>query len=178
MDTLRQHQLKAKLSKCHFWESKVKFLGHIVSSEGISVDPAKIEAIQNWKQPENVHDIRSFLGLAGYYRRFVKDFSRVALPLTTLTRKGVRFIWCDKCVVSFQRLKELLTHAPILVVPESNQDLVVYTDACGSGLGAMLMQKDRVVAYASRQLRPNEVRYPTHDLELAAIVFALKTWCH
>ena len=100
------------------------------------------------------------------------------LPLTSLTRKGVYYIWSDKCEASFQTLKELLTNAPILVVPEGNHDLVSYTDACGSGLGAVLMQKDRVVAYAYRQLRPNEVRYATHDLELAAIVFALKIWRH
>ena len=125
-----------------------------------------------------MHEIHSFLGLAGYYRRFIKDFSRVVLPLTCLTRKGIRFIWSDKCEASFQTLKELLTNAPILVVSEGNHDLVVYTDACGSGLDAVLMKKDWVVASASRQLRPNEVRYATHDLELAAIVFALKIWRH
>ena len=123
-------------------------------------------------------EIRSFLGLAGYYRRFIKDFSKIALPLTMLMRKGVRYVLSDKCETAFQTLKQLLTHAPILIVPEGNQDIVIYTDACGSGLGAVLMQKNRVVAYASRQLRPNEVRYATHDLELAAIVFALKIWRH
>ena len=102
--------MKAKFSKCHFWQSRVKFLGHIISESGISVDPSKIEAIQNWKRPKSVTEIHSFLGLAGYYRRFIKDFSRVVLPLTSLTRKGIRFIWSDKCEASFQTLKELLTN--------------------------------------------------------------------
>ena len=96
LETLRQHKLKAKFSKCHFWQSKVKFLGHIISKAGISVDPLKIEAIRNWKQPETVIEIRSFLGLAGYYRHFIKDFSKITIPLTGLTKKGVKFIWNDK----------------------------------------------------------------------------------
>lgn len=176
LSTLRRHQHYAKFSKCHFCENRVKFLGHIVSSVGISFDPSKIESIQNWKRPETVTEIHSFLGLASYYRRFIKDFSRIALPLTTLTRKAVPFILSDKCETSFLKLKDLLTHVPILVVPEGNHDPVAYTDASGYGLGVVLMQKDRVVAYASRQLKPNKIRYATHDLELAAIVFALKIW--
>ena len=112
--------MKAKFSKCHFWRSRVKFLGHIISESGISVDPSKIEAIQDWKRPESVTEIRSFLGLAGYYRRFIKDFSKIIVPLTSLTKKGVKYIWSDKCENSFQKLKELLSDAPILVIPEGN----------------------------------------------------------
>ena len=111
----------------------------MVSVKGLSVDPDKIEAVNNWKRPETVTEIRSFLGLAGYYRRFIKDFSRIAAPLTKLTRKDVKFVWSDKCEEAFLKLKHLLTNAPLLVVPDGNQGLVVYTDACGTGLGAVLM---------------------------------------
>ena len=156
----------------------MKLLGHIITESGISVDPSKIEAIQDWKRPERVTEIRSFLGLAGYYRRFIKDFSKIVVPLTSLTKKGVKYIWSDKCEASFQKLKELLSDAPILVIPEGNQDFVVYTDVSRVGLDAVLMQKERVIAYASRQLKPAETKYATHDLELAAIVFALRIWRH
>ena len=109
LSTLREQQLYAKFSKCEFWLSEVKFLGHVVSHQGISVDPAKIEAVLNWEAPKSVFEIRSFLGLAGYYRRFVQDFSRLAAPLTKLTRKGEKFKWTEKCEKAFQRLKTLLT---------------------------------------------------------------------
>ena len=114
------------------------------------------------------------MGLAGYYRRFIKDFSKIAAPLTNLTKKNQNFTWDARCEHAFVTMKERLTTAPVLVIPESNVELTVYTDACGTGLGAVLMQNRRVVAYASRQLKPHEKRYPTHDLELAAIVFCFK----
>lgn len=118
--------------------------------------------------------IHSFLGLAGYYRRFIRDFSKIAVSLTRLTKKNVKFVWSDACEIAIIELKKLLTNAPVLVVPKGNQDLVIYINSCGSGLGAVLMQRGRVVAYASRQLQPNEVCYATHDLELETIIFALK----
>lgn len=178
LEVLREQKLYAKFSKCHFWKKEVRFLGHVVSEDGISVDPDKVVAVREWKQPTTVTEIRSFLGLAGYYRRFIENFSLIASPLTKLTRKGVPFLWTDTCEKSFQELKHRLTTAPVLVIPVRGGKLVVYTDACGTGLGAVLMQDGKVVAYASRQLRPHEVRYATHDLELAAIVFALKMWRH
>lgn len=178
LEILREQQLFAKFSKCHFWQKEVRFLGHVVSAGGIAVDPDKVVAVKEWKQPTSVTEIRSFLGTAGYYRRFIQDFSRIAAPLTQLTRKDVKFIWTEKCEAAFQELKQRLTTAPILVIPVRGGKLVVYTDACGTGLGAVLMQEGKVVAYASRQLKPHETRYPVHDLELAAIVFALKMWQH
>ncbi|KAK8976607.1 hypothetical protein V6N11_057207 [Hibiscus sabdariffa] len=178
LQTLRDHRLYAKLSKCEFWLKKVTFLGHVVSAEGIQVDPSKIEAIVSWKQPKNVSEIRSFLGLAGYYRRFVEGFSIIAAPLTKLLGKDVPFVWTEAQQTSFEKLKEALTQAPVLVQPESGKDFAVYSDASHSGLGCVLMQEGRVIAYASRQLRPHELNYPTHDLELAAVVFALKIWRH
>ncbi|KAL5853172.1 hypothetical protein ACOSQ3_008290 [Xanthoceras sorbifolium] len=131
-----------------------------------------------WKPPRNVSEIRSFLGLAGYYRRFVKGFSSIATPLTKLLHKNVRFEWNEKCQTAFEKLKEMLVEAPILVQPISGKDFVVYNDASHNGLGCVLMQDGKVVAYASRQLKTHEQNYPTHDLELAAIVFALKIWRH
>ncbi|KAA0036538.1 pol protein [Cucumis melo var. makuwa] len=178
LETLRANKLYAKFSKCEFWLRKVTFLGHVVSSERVSVDPAKIEAVTNWPRPSTVSEIRSFLGLAGYYRRFVEDFSRIASPLTQLTRKGTPFVWSPACESSFQMLKQKLVTAPVLTVPDGSGNFVIYSDASKKGLGCVLMQQGKVVAYASRQLKIHEQIYPTHDLELAAVVFALKISRH
>ena len=168
----------AKFSKCEFWLPQVAFLGHIVGKDGILVDPSKIEAVKNWPRPASVSEVRSFLGLASYYRRFVEGFSKIAVPLTELTRKSVRFSWSDRCEASFQELKQRLITALVLSLPGENEKFVVYYDASKMGLGCVLMQEGRVIAYASRQLKEYEQRYPTHDLELAAVVFALKIWRH
>ena len=176
LHTLRDKQLYAKFSKSEFWLQEVGFLGHIVSGDGIRVDPSKISAIVDWKPPKNVTEVRSFLGLAGYYRRFVNGFSIIAAPMTRLLRKDVKFEWTEECQQSFEELKKLLTEAPVLIQPESGKEFMVYSDASLNGLGCVLMQEGKVVAYASRQLKPHEKNYPTHDLELAAVVFALKIW--
>ncbi|TYK08868.1 pol protein [Cucumis melo var. makuwa] len=178
LETLRANKLYAKFSKCEFWLKKVTFLGHVVSSEGVSVDLAKIEAVTNWPRPSTVNEIRSFLGLAGYYRRFVEDFSRIASPLTQLTRKGTPFVWSPTCESSFLELKQKLVTAPVLTVPDGSGSFVIYSDGSKKGLGCVLMQQGKVVAYASRQLKSHEQNYPTHDLELAAVVFTLKIWRH
>ncbi|XP_058208151.1 uncharacterized protein LOC131321160 [Rhododendron vialii] len=129
LELLREHRLYAKLSKCEFWLPEVKFLGHVVSKGGVSVDPGKIESIMNWQRPKNVFEIRSVLGLAGYYRRFVLDFSRLAASMTRLTRKGTRFVWSDSCETAFEELKKRLTTAPVLIVPERGVGYSVYCDA-------------------------------------------------
>ena len=178
LQILRDNQLFAKLSKCDFWLKEVSFLGHIVSTEGIRVDPMKIEAVMNWKPPRNVTEVRSFLGLAGYYWRFVQGFSVITSSLTRLLRKGVKFEWDDKCQSSFELLKEILVEAPVLIQPTSSRDYTMCSDASRIGLGCVLMQDGKVVVYASRQLKPHEQNYPTHDLVLAAVVFALKIWLH
>ena len=156
----------------------MSFLGHIVSAEDIRVDPAKIEGVVSWKPPRNVTDVRSFLGSAGYYRQFVKGFYVITSSLIKLLRKGVKFKWDDKCQSSFEQLKKILVKAPLLTRPTSNREYVMYSDASRIGLGCVLMRDGKVVAYASRQLKPHEQNYPTHDLELAAIVFTLKIWRH
>jgi ribonuclease HI len=132
----------------------------------------------SWKTPQNVSDIRSFLDLAGYYRRFIEGFSKISKPMTELLAIGKTFEWTPMREAIFQELKKRLTTAPVLTMPDMEKPFSIYCDACGQGLGCVLMQDDHVVAYASRQLRKHEEKYPTHDLELAAIVHALKIWRH
>ena len=116
LQLLRDHQLYTKFSKCEFWLTEVRFLGHVVSASGVSVDPEKVE--MSWERPKSVFEIRSFLGLVGYYKRFIEDFSRLAAPMTRLTRKEVKFDWDDRCKEALQELKRRLTIAPILIVPD------------------------------------------------------------
>ncbi|GKG29099.1 putative reverse transcriptase domain-containing protein, partial [Tanacetum coccineum] len=148
--------LYAKFSKCDFWISIVQFLRHVIDSQGIHVEPAKIKAVKNWTSPTTPTEVRQFLGLAGYYQRFFKDFSKIAKSLTELTQKNKKYIWGEKQESAFQLLKQKLCEAPILALPEGNNDFVVYCDASLQGLGAVLMQRKRVIAYASRQLKPHE----------------------
>ncbi|KAA0059807.1 pol protein [Cucumis melo var. makuwa] len=169
LQTLRDNKLYAKFSKCEFWLKQVSFLGHVVSKAGVSVDPAKIKAVTGWTRPSTVSEVRSFLGLAGYYRRFVENFSRIATPLTQLTRKGAPFVWSKACEDSFQNLKQRLVTAQVLTEPDGSGSFLIYSDASKKGLGCVLMQQGKVVAYASRQLKSHEQNYPTHDLELAAV---------
>ncbi|GKD58963.1 putative reverse transcriptase domain-containing protein, partial [Tanacetum coccineum] len=133
---------------------------------------------KNWASPTTPTEIRQFLGLVGYYRRFIKDFSKITKSLTELTQKNKKCIWAKDQESAFQLLKQKLCEAPILALPEGNDDFVVYSDASLQGLGAVLMQREKVIAYASRQLKPREENYTTHDLELGAVVFALKIWRH
>jgi len=178
MQRLREHQLYAKLSKCEFWLKEVAFLGHVLSNGGVAVDPKKVSDVLSWNPPQDVSEIRSFLGMAGYYRRFIEGFSKIAKPMTSLLEKEAKFVWTEECQASFEELKKRLTTAPVLVLPDIAKAFSVYCDASRQGLGCVLMQEGRVVAYASRQLRKHELNYPTHDLELAAVVHALKIWRH
>ncbi|GJS86156.1 putative reverse transcriptase domain-containing protein [Tanacetum coccineum] len=178
LELLKKEELYAKFSKCEFWIPKVQFLGHVIDSKGIHVDPAKIESIKDWASPKSPTEIRQFLGLAGYYRRFIEGFSKIAKPMTKLTQKKVKFVWGDKQEAAFQLLKQKLCSAPILALPEGSKDFIAYCDASKKGLGVVLMQREKVIAYASRQLKIHEKNYTTHDLELGAVVFALKIWRH
>ena len=126
---LRKHQLYAKFSKCEFWLQRVSFLGHVLTAEGVEVDPEKVKAVSEWKQPTSASEIRSFLGLAGYYRRFIEGFSKIARPMTELLRKDTKFVWSEACERSFQELKRRLTSAPVLVLPDNQKNFVVYCDA-------------------------------------------------
>nr|GFC65549.1 putative reverse transcriptase domain-containing protein [Tanacetum cinerariifolium] len=155
-----------------------QFLGHVINSEGIHVDPAKIKSIKDWESPKSPMEIRQFLGLTGYYRRFIEGFSKIAKPMTKLTQKKIKFEWGDKQKAAFQLLKQKLCSAPILALPEGSEDFVAYYDASIKSLGTVLMQRDKVISYASRQLKIHEKNYTTHDLELGSVVFALKIWKH
>nr|XP_027093630.1 uncharacterized protein LOC113714031 [Coffea arabica] len=178
LHTLKEYKLYAKFSKCEFWLEKVSFLSHVISKNGIAVDPAKVKVVTEWKRPKSPTKVRSFLGQAGYYRRFINDFFKIAGPLTDLTNIHNQFVWTSKCEASFQELKGRLTFAPILTLPNGKDDFVVYMDASRMGLGCVLMQNGQVIAYASRKLKSHEQNYLTHDLKLAAVVFALQKWRH
>ncbi|WVZ83273.1 hypothetical protein U9M48_030439 [Paspalum notatum var. saurae] len=163
---LREHKLYAKFSKCEFWIDEVRFLGHVVSKGGIAVDPSKVSTVTNWKVPEIPKEIREFLGLAGYYRRFLENFSKIVKAMTFLLEKDAEFKWTDAQQAAFDELKKRLTTGPVLTLPDQD------------GLGCVLMQEGKLIVYASRQLRKHGVNYSTHDLELPAVVHALKIWRH
>ncbi|GKA49351.1 putative reverse transcriptase domain-containing protein [Tanacetum coccineum] len=175
---LKKEELYAKFSKCEFWLSKVQFLRHVIDREGIHIIPAKMESIKDWASPKTPTEIRQYLGLVGYYRRFIEGFSKIARHMTKLTQKSVKFDWGKKAEAVFQLLKQKLCSAPILALPEGRENFLVYCDASHKGLGAVLMQNEKFIAYASRQLKVHEKNYTTHDLKLSAVVFALKIWRH
>jgi hypothetical protein len=149
LEKLREHKLYAKFSKCEFWLMELAFLGHVLSKEGVFVDPGKVKDVLEWEPPQNVSNIRSFLSLAGYYCRFMKDFSKIAKPMTRLLEKGKDFKWSEECQASFEELRKRLTLAPVLTLPDITRSFDVYCDASHSGLGCVLMQDGKVVSYAS-----------------------------
>jgi hypothetical protein len=174
--------LKVSAKKCHFFQEKVAFLGHIVSPEGVATDPAKVEAVHKWPQPRNVHHVRSFLGTCSYYRRFIKGFATIAKPLHQLTEKQIDFKWTTECQQAFETLKHLLTSAPILGYPSTASPFLLDTDASGFGIGAVLSQVqegvERVIAYFSRTLNKAERNYCVTRRELLAVVEAVKHFHH
>jgi len=176
MQILRDNDFKIKLSKCEFEKPEVKFLGHIVGAQGVKVDTDKISVVQKWQRPTHLSALRSFLGLAQYFRKFIKDFSAIATPLTDLTKKNQPYVWDENCEFAFERIKYKLTHAPVLALPDFNKPFEVICDASVEGIGAVLVQEGRPIAYESRKLQPAEVRYTTGEQELLAVVHALKTW--
>jgi hypothetical protein len=180
LDILRKEKLYAKMSKCAFAQRSVEFLGHVVSDKGVSVDPHKTDAIRDWPTPTNTTQLRSFLGLANFYRRFVPNYATVALPLTDLLKDNVSFQWTPQEESAFQALKTALTSTPVLRLPDPDAEFLVTTDASDFAIGATLSQKggdgERPIAFDSRNLLPAERNYPTHEKELLAIVNALKVW--
>ncbi|GKB36427.1 putative reverse transcriptase domain-containing protein [Tanacetum coccineum] len=178
LDLLKKDKLYAKFSKCEFWLKEVQFLGHVVNRDGIHVDPSKVESVKNWKNPESPTEIGSILGLAAYYRRFIKNFSKIAKPLTILTQKNKAYVWGEEQEEAFCILKEKLCNVPLLALPDGPNDFVVYCDASNQRFECVLMQRGKVIAYASRQLKIHEKNYNIHDLELGVVVFALKIWRH
>jgi hypothetical protein len=177
LQCLREHQLYAKFSKCEFWIKEVPFLGHMISLEGITVDLGKVREVLDWKPTMSVSEVQSFLGLVGYYRMFILNFSKIAKPIIELLKKGNNYVWSDTCDEAFQNLK-LLTTSHVLAQPDIAKSFDVYCDASSTGLGGVLIKEGRVISYSSRQLRHHEEHYPTHHLKLAAVVMALRTWWH
>jgi hypothetical protein len=182
LDLLRKNKLYAKESKCEFFQTSVSFLGHVVSAEGISMEEDKIKAIQEWPTPTNASGIRSFLGLAGYYRRFVRNFSKIASPLSELLHKDKPFEWKEKQQKSFDELKTAVSSGPVLILPDDSLPYVVTTDASGFAIGATLSQDQgnglQPIAFLSHKMLPAEKNYPVHEQELLAIIHALKEWRH
>ncbi|GJV35067.1 putative reverse transcriptase domain-containing protein [Tanacetum coccineum] len=174
LELLKEEKLYAKFSKCEFWLREVQFLGHVINEDGIHVDPSKIEAIKNWEAPRTPSEVRSFLDLAGYYRRFIENFSKIAKSLTILTQKCKTFDWGEEQERAFQTLKDKLCNALVLALLDGPEYFVVYCDASGLGLGCVFMQRGKVIAYASMQLKIHEKNYTIHDLKLGVVVFALK----
>jgi hypothetical protein len=170
---LRDHQLYAKFSKCEFCINEVTFLGHVISLEGIAVEPSKVRDVLDWEPLKSVHQVWIFLGLVGYYRRFIPNFSKISKPITELLKKDTKYVWSKECDETFQTLKKLLTTSSVLAQPDIAKPFDVYCDASGTGLRCVLMQEGRVISYSSWQLRCHKEHYPTHDLELAAVVMAL-----
>jgi hypothetical protein len=150
----------------------------VVSAEGISINPRKVQDVLNWKPPKSVRQVHNFLGLVGYHRRFILNFSKISKPIIDLLKKGERFMWNAGHDEAFQTLKKLLNTSLVLSQLDITKFFDVYCDAFGTGMGCVLMQEGRVIAYSSRQLWRHEEHYPTHDLELVAIVHSLRTWCH
>jgi hypothetical protein len=178
LQKLRENQLYARHNKCEFWLKELSFLGHIISEGGSSVDTSKVKDVLSWMTPQNVSDIRSFLGLAGYYRRFIEGFSKISKPMIELLAKCNAFEWMPRHETNVQELKKILTMTSVLNMPDMEKPFSIYCDSSSQSLGCVLMQDSHVVAYASWQLRKHEEKYPTHDLELAAVVHALKIWRH
>nr|GEU58887.1 putative reverse transcriptase domain-containing protein [Tanacetum cinerariifolium] len=174
LELLKKEKLYAKFLKFDFWLSRIQFLGQMIDSEGIHMDPTKIESIKDWASPKTPTEIHLFLGLTGYYRRFIKGFSKISKPMMKLNQKNVKFDWSEKAEAAFQLLKQKLCSASILALPEGSENFMVYCDASRKGLGAFLMQREKFIAYASCQLKIHKKNYTTHNLELGAVVFALK----
>ena len=178
LELLRQHQLYAKKSKCTFSSEKVEYLGFIISKDGVSTDPAKVEAVKNWPTPKNIREVRGFLGLTGWYRVFIQFYAKIAAPITSTLKKTKAFIWTPAAEQAFNLLKEALMSDPILALPDFAKPFLVTSDASGQAIGGVLTQEGRPIAYESRKLRTHELNYPMHDLELLAVVHALKLWRH
>ncbi|GJP39060.1 hypothetical protein CLOM_g23451 [Closterium sp. NIES-68] len=179
-EILRRERFYVKLSKSEFALEKVQFLGHMVSAQGVHVDPKKIEAVRTWKTPENVKELQQFLGFANYYNRFVPQYAKLAAPLTNLLKKNTPYKWETKHQEAVEQLKQALTSAPVLILPDPERDYVIEADASDQAVGAVLMQDQgnglQPIAYLSKKLHGAELNYPIHDKEALAIIIAFKAW--
>lgn len=182
LDALREQKLYAKESKCEFFKHEVEFLGHRVGRDGVRMMQDKVEAVREWPTPRTVRDVRAFLGTAGYYRKFIRDFSAIAAPLSELTKDSVKFEWKEPHEAAFRRLKVAIAEGPVLILPDPTLPYVVHTDASGFAVGAVLQQDQgkglQPIAFLSKKMIDAETRYPVHEQELLAIIQALTAWRH
>jgi len=172
---LEENKFYAKMSKCTFGKEEVDYLGHKISKEGVQVDPSKIKAIMEWPKPDNTSKLRGFLGLTGYYRRFVKNYTHKTAPLTNLLKKN-SFQWNSEAEKCFETLKCMMSSTPILAMPDFTKPFAVECDTSGFGLGAVLMQEGHPIAFESRKLNKRESLKSTYDKEMLAIIHALTKW--
>ena len=178
LELLRQNKLFAKMSKCDFLKDKVEFLGHVIGKSGVETDPKKTEAITKWPIPQNVSDLRSFLGLANYYHKFIENFAEISSPLNELLRKDSKFMWTTEHDQAFKTLKEKLSSTPVLAIPDISTPFSIHCDASDKTIGAVLSQNDHPVAFTSRKLTEAELNYSVHEKELLSIINALRVWRH
>ena len=176
MDCFREHKLYCKLSKCKFAQQTIPFLGQVVSKDGIKPSPAKVQLLVDWPEPKNVQELRCFLGLAQYLAKFIPAYAVKTTCMQALLRKNAKWHWSEACTAAFHTIKHDITSEPVLVLPDPSIPFEVVTDACSTGIGAVLLQNDRPVAFAGRQLLPAETRYSTTDQELLAVMFSVKQW--
>ncbi|GAU48703.1 hypothetical protein TSUD_303160 [Trifolium subterraneum] len=175
LKVLQTHGLVANKKKCQFCQQSIEYLGHLINGEGVAVDPSKVVSVTNWPVPKNVKGVRGFLGLTGYYRKFIRDYGKLAKPLTELTKKNA-FVWSEAAGKAFDSLKKSLTTAPVLALPDFSKEFIVECDASGGGIGAILMQSKRPIAYFSKALRINNLVKSAYEKELMAVVLAIQHW--
>ena len=173
---IKQHHFLIKKSKCSFAQRDIEYLGHVISGKGVATEPSKIVVVQQWPTPSNIKQLRGFLGITGYYRKFIKNYSMLSRPLTLLLKKGTPFVWTSSTKTAFQMLKKALTEAPILALPNFGKSFVLGTDASDSGFGAVLMQDGHPVAYLSKTLSGKNQGLSTYENECMAILMEVDKW--
>lgn len=176
LSLLRDHTLFSKMSKCVFAATRIDYLGHVISAKGVAADPKKVEVILAWPRPHNLKTLRGFLGIIGYYRRFIRDYGSIARPLTALLKKNVKFQWNPEAEEAFRRLQKVMTEAPVLVLPNFNERFIVEADASNVGMGAVLMQNGHPLAFASKAFNVRTAQLSAYERELRAIIFAVQQW--
>lgn len=176
LQLLQEHQLCTKLSKCSFAAPQLEYLGHIISAVGVATNPDKIQVMLQWPVPTNLTELRGFLGLTGYYRKFIKSYGILAKPLTVLLQKNSKFVWSDTAQQAFDALKHAMTSASVLVLPDFAKSFVIETDACSTGIGAVLCQEGHPVAFYSKALGVNNQKLSIYEKEFLAIMMAVDKW--